>query len=375
MKILLLLMALSWASWSYGLSISNIKRNYSVSKTAPVHVFVVGYSGELGSLFFSAATSRAKKYAELYPNDRIVLIGPGEKSPSYYRRLLKRMGWKPKYIGYEKLSAGKMLHQMKKLGKGKIRSFNLFAHTAIVSGAGLDKKGSTLRFNAYSKGVKALKAWFSRDAYAYLHGCNSGQSHAPKLSRLWNIPVAGSFGATDFQDLRSDKEWYFGYKGFYPKETTLAQENTESFQQVKSCYSGACSRMNPADQPYDGYWGKFKAGLGIYKFFCRLQGNNSMGRCTKAMARSLYGYVGGSALDFSSGYDEYRKIAIEFLCPPKNHTKLYEKCVKAIYKTESDGVAASYIGMMWGREIKEMNHASVGSAGLPVCAVPVLPAN
>jgi hypothetical protein len=110
----------------------------------------------------------------------------------------------------------------------------------------------------------------------------------------------------------SDGSFYLTEEGYNPNND-WANENSSTFNHITNCRDGKCLRLKPDNHPYNGYWGEYKAGgLPFYKFFCV---NNTNTDCSRAMAKSLYSFIGTTNLKLSSTLKEYKDLLGDFLCP------------------------------------------------------------
>lgn len=310
-------------AWAY---ITATYGNAGADPDVRTHILVVGKGNELGTLFQRTAAAKAKKYAELFPNEQIYLISVNETGRSENLDLLSSYGFKnvQEKSGFNFTSTD-VFGEMSKFQK--IASVDIYSHSVAYYGVILDGKFN--RMDPKKDGYEKLAPNFTSDAYAFLHGCNSGQFLAPVLSMQWKIPVAGSFGSTDFQRMHSTGQWHFD-DGRKPAEGNFVSINKVSFQRNEACADGACYRLHPSNFPYDGYWGKFsEGGLGFFKFFCV---NSSPESCYKAMARSAMSSVSVKPLTLNSSLEDFKAVVFDQLCPLSSRSDIREKCIAGLTK-------------------------------------------
>lgn len=284
----------------------------------PTRVLLVGQGDDLKLLFQEVATAKAIKYKEQYPEDQILLIAVNEKDVGS-EWALKKWGFTLHDIDRSTLDGKEFLKVA--VPFKKIRSLDIFSHSSAQFGVHLEGHGNRLNLN--TKNLEDLSPNFMKDAYAYLHGCNTGFNLAPYLSNVWGIPVAGSMTSTNFQRLHSDGNFYLSEEGFAPN-SAWATENSLSFNEPMNCRKGTCQRLKPDNTPYVGWWGAYReGGLPFYKFFCV---RNSAEDCKRVMAKSLLSHSLIVDLKKNSSLEEYKKGIVDFLCPISSEKDLRAEC-------------------------------------------------
>ena len=284
----------------------------------PTRLLVAGNGDDLGLLFQEVAKAKAKKYSELNPGEQIVFITINEKEMGS-EWALKKWGFKILRLERATLDGQVLINELSSFKK--LLSLDIFSHSSAQFGIHLDGKAN--RLSEKTKGLEVLKNNFMKDAFVYLHGCNSGFVLAPFLSNIWSIPVAGSMTSTNFQKLHSDGNFYLSEEGYAPN-SDWAKENTFSYDQTTNCSEGTCQRLKPDNTPYVGFWGAYRAGgLPFYKFFCT---KNSEEQCVRVMAKSLLTHSLIVNLKKESSLEDYKKGVIDFLCPVSSKKDLRGEC-------------------------------------------------
>lgn len=295
------------------------------------HILIVGKGNELGTLLQTTAATKAKKYADLYPNEQVYLITVNETGDEKNIELLRKYGFRDieekRSMNFD---SSDVLSEMKKFKQ--IASVDMFSHSVAYYGVVLDGKFN--RLDPKRDGYQVLAGNFTKDAYAFLHGCNSGQMLAPILSHQWGIPVAGSFTATNFARLHENGNWYFD-DGRKPKTGSFVSVNDKSFQRNELCAEGACRRLVPDNFHYDGYWGSFEeGGLGFFKFFCM---RNDTADCQKRMALAALSFISTKALTINSSKEDFEEVVFDTLCPISATTNIREECKAGLRKAAATG--------------------------------------
>jgi hypothetical protein len=291
----------------------------SIDYNAPTRLILAGNGDDLALLFQEVAKGKAEKYKQLNPNDQIVFITINEKELDNENALTR---WGFNIIESERgtLDGKKFIKEA--LRVKKILSLDIFSHSSAQFGIHLDGKAHRLTLN--TKGLEALRGNFMKDAYAYLHGCNSGFNLAPFLSQTWGIPVAGSMTSTNFQKLHSDGEFYINETAFAPN-SEWSKTNNKSFNKPMACKDGACLRLKPDNTPYVGFWGAYReGGLPFYKFFCI---QNSKEDCLRVMSKSLLANIGTVNLTKESSLATYKSAVYDFLCPLSSKSEVRDECI------------------------------------------------
>ncbi len=282
----------------------------AVDPNTRTHILIVGNGTDLGNALSQAASAQARKYNELYPNEQVYLISVNETGKDQDINDLKEFGYGNITEKGKSFKSADVLNEM--MSFNKIASVDIFSHSVAYYGVILD--GKLNRLDPKADGYQKLAGHFADDAYAFLHGCNSGQFLAGIFSFQWGIPVAGSFTGTDFQYLYENK-------GFYndddrkPKGSAKVKINRQGFEKNYGCYMGACSRLFPDNFAYHGFWGQFnEGGLGFYKWLC-VSNSISQDKCFKTMARATLSYISVKPLRENSSLEDYKDVVLDYLCP------------------------------------------------------------
>lgn len=319
----LLLLLLSFQSHAYLVTALNTNQ---LDYNKPTHILVAGSGDDLGMQFQLVARSKALKYSQLYPNEQIVLIAHEEPEIDN-KVVLNNWGFQLIKKDRSTFNGKAFIEEASKFNQ--IATIDIFSHSSAQYGIHLDSKAHRLTLN--TKGLEELKGHFTKDAYVYLHGCNSGFNLAPFLSDVWEVPVAGSMTSTNFQKLHSDGNFYLTEAGFFP-DTNWAETNSQSFNEPVSCSkAGMCIRLKPDNNPYIGFWGEYHdGGLPFYKFFCV---KTAMPECKKIMAKSLMSFISISNINLSSSLAEFKNVLYDFLCPVSPSKNLRGDCIEALEKS------------------------------------------
>jgi hypothetical protein len=321
--------------------------NYEV----PTRLMLAGNGDDLGLLFQEVAKGKAQKYSELNPGEQIVFITINEKELDNANALAR---WGFNIVEDERgtLDGKKFIKEAIRFKK--ILSLDIFSHSSAQFGIHLDGKAHRLTLN--TKGLEAIKGNFMKDAYAYLHGCNSGFNLAPFLSEVWGIPVAGSMTSTNFQKLHSDGNFYLNETQYAPN-SNWSKSNNLSFNKETQCSGGTCLRLKPDNTPYVGYWGAYRGGgLPFYKFFCI---KNSKEDCMRVMAKTMLTHVGTVNLKKDSSLAKYKEALFDFLCPISATKDIRQECVA---KLEEALVTKDYTYNPFSRPQVECNFKSCEAA-------------
>ncbi|MBY0415941.1 MAG: hypothetical protein K2Q18_17350 [Bdellovibrionales bacterium] len=289
-----------------------------INPELPTRVMLAGSGDDLKLLFQQVAKAKALKYSEQNPGEQILFITASEKDTEN-EYFLKKWGFT--ILETEKATLDGREFLKKVLPFKKILSLDIFSHSSAQFGIHLESH--TNRLNVNTRGLEDLKNNFMKDSFVVLHGCNTGFNLAPFLSKIWNVPVAGSLTSTNNQKLHSDGNFYLIEEGLFPN-SDWAKSNTLSFDEVRACSTGACERLKPDNTPYVGWWGAYReGGLPFYKFFCV---NNSLADCSRVMAKALLSDALIVNLKKDSSFEVYKKAVIDFLCPVSAKKDLRGEC-------------------------------------------------
>lgn len=301
-----------------------------IDYSKPTHILVAGAGDDLGLQFQQVARSKALKYSQLFPGEQIVLIAHEEEGLDN-KVLLNNWGFKLIKKDRSTFNGKAFIEESAKFTQ--IATMDIFSHSSAQYGIHLDGKAHRLTLN--TKGLEELKGHFTKDAFVYLHGCNSGFNLAPFLSDVWEVPVAGSMTSTNFQKLHANGNFYLTEPGFFPSKE-WAETNQTTFNEPVSCSkAGMCLRLKPDNNPYVGYWGEYHdGGLSFYKFFCVKTAEPA---CKKIMAISLLSFNGIANINAASSLEDYKKVLWDFLCPISPSKNLRGECIEALEKSLSGG--------------------------------------
>jgi hypothetical protein len=314
------------------------------------HILLIGDSHKLEDQPLQAASTRARRYAQLYPQDQVVYfitkeMGTGDLAKAGVREVTKEPFGDVKLSDLSTLESDKLIAALAKFRR--IASIDFFGHSspfgALLESAG---NGRTLGTMTPSN-IGVLKDRFARDTspYVMLHGCNGAIITAKALSKLWQIPVGGALTGSNFQTLRSDGRWYFNDEGFFPPGTTEVLANDKSFGAGArpECKAGACVRIKPQDSPYRGIWANpetgFQFGLGYYKFFCNYESDPQS--CAKGMARSLHAFPSTRPIDSRSSGDDMKEVLADFFCNGAADPKVFDTCKTGLFAAAASGAPFS----------------------------------
>lgn len=299
----------------------------AIDWSRPTHVIATGHGQKSGTLFQIAAASRGKKYAETFPQHQIILIAVNELDGDQNLRKLEAWGYHVVQARGQMLGVRRLIDELKPLAR--MVSFDLYAHSNQENGAALDQ-------DYMSKFSYELNVWsrkFTPDAWASIHGCNSGWNLAPSLAKRWGVPVSGSYTGTHFQRLHTAGD-------FYPYDTQLAPPgpwaptNPLSFTREQDCLMTGCVRMHPDPYRYWGEWGIAEHGLGFYRFAC---GPLAADVCERRMVGTFLGFLGKTNFGRASGEPEFRRMLAEYMCPINRDLPVRADCERGIEAALANG--------------------------------------
>jgi hypothetical protein len=317
----------------------------TIDLTKQSRILLVGDSHKLGELPLWSATTRARRYAQLYPNDQIVLFVTKDATKDDLTQagstVVKQEPFGTVALAdLKRLSATKLVSALDRFQK--IASLDFFGHSSPF-GALLESEGEGRVLGpTMPANMGVLKDNFVREAnpYVTLNGCNGGATVAPTLSKLLELPVSAALTGTNFQVLMSDGRWYFNDDGEAPSGTKEQKKNTLSFgpNSQPSCSSGACMRMKPQDSPYRGVWANpdtgFQYGLNFYKFFCDFPNEAA---CTKGMTESLYAFASTKPIDKNSSDEDVKEVLADFFCTGNSDAAWFDTCSKRLTEAVATG--------------------------------------
>lgn len=295
--------------------------NTSIDFNQRTHFIITSKGNDLGFAPELAAITKAMKISEVFKEDQVIILSPEENSS--HLNWLKRVGFSKVELKSELLDATRLFNELSVFNK--IASIHTYGHSAIPEGIFLDAVGSKdILWYPNSHEPKRLVNHFTEDAFVVLNGCNLGHLLAPKLAKLWRVPVAGAMVGTHFEVLKNSGK----YEILGP-ESEWSKSTQDSFQKKKNCIRG-CLRMRPDNYNYNGHYGKYRQGLPFYKFFCSDISEDS---CLRTMALSMLANVSSKFIPEYPNQKEYSDVVKEWLCP-FGKKEDYENCVWQLNKID-----------------------------------------
>lgn len=303
------------------------KSNIDYSQAS--RVFVIGAGSELGLRFHEVAKAKALRLKENFPDDQIIVIAHRNRKYDSAASL-NSLGFKVIKTDKSGFTDKHLINELVKIYK--IKSLDFFTHSSSKVGLYLESYYDPI--STESKNLNKLAMKFTKDAYVYFHGCNTGFNQAPEFARIWAVPVFGSLTSTDFQVLNEDGEFYREITGLQPNKK-WAKTNELSFSTPTNCKNGSCSRMKPDNSPYRGAWGTYEGGgLPFYKVFC---GNLSKETCSKAMAHAVLSELTTVNLKKDSSLEDYKKSVADLLCPSTSNPDSKKECALKLEESLANG--------------------------------------
>lgn len=300
-------------------------RDYIFDNEKVTHVIIVGSAvKEDSDQFFQSGIARAQRYKELWPLHQVVFLSSPEVKGKDDQRVFDEYGIAVIKLVKETFTASQLVHELGEFNK--IASLDFYGHSSPW-GFKLGKWDAAFDPTAISKSLINLKNKFTPNAYVTISGCSSGFLIAPELSRLLELPVAGSLTSSVFERIESDGQWY--KENDWTAENYV-ENNSRSFAENLMCSTGACWRMKPSRFNYSSYWGVFKeGGLSFYKFFCNFD-NNRDSHCEKGMAKSILSFPSVHPLTLESTENEFKAVAYDWLCSTAHDKKYFKQCVQGV---------------------------------------------
>ncbi len=269
------------------------------------HVLVVSRGGSAGTLFQIAASGRGKRYAEVFPEHQVVLLVANELDGERNVKLLEKWGYRVLAKRTWAINVEMVAREVSAFKE--VASFDLFSHANYENGARIGEDF----LNIGTREFDFLRSRFWAKAWATLHGCNTGWRVAPYLAKQWRVPVAGSFTGTHFERLHSTLD-FFPYEKELAPPGPWAPKNALSYWQEAECTLTGCVRMHPDPYAYWGEHGRYRHGLGFYRFFCSGLKRTD---CEARMALSLTGFIGLKPIGLNSSIEDFYSVLQEYMCP------------------------------------------------------------
>ncbi|MFA6237729.1 MAG: hypothetical protein WC635_10415 [Bacteriovorax sp.] len=300
-------------------------QDYTLDTERITHIIVVGSAvKEDSNGFFQSGIARAVRYKEIWPDHQVVIMSSPEVKDRRDEEVFNDFNIPVIKKINKTFTAEIFLGELSQFSR--IASLDFYGHSSPWS-LKLGKANASISPEIYSNQLINLRPHFLPDAYITLNSCNSGYYTAPDLSRILEIPVAGSLTSSLLERIESDGKWY--KEDDWSKENYVTS-NPFSFNENISCDSGVCWRMKPGHANYSSYWGTFnEGGLSFSKFFCNFEQKNTA-KCEKAMALSLLTFPSVKPLSKKPSLADFKDVAFDWICSTFKNRSRFQECVKGI---------------------------------------------
>lgn len=300
-------------------------QDYLLDTNRVTHIIVVGSAvKEDSNGFFQSGIARAHRYKEVWPDHQVVIMSSPEVRDRKDEEVFNDFNIPVVKKIAKSFTAEIFLKELSEFSR--IASLDFYGHSSPWS-LKLGKANASFAPENYASQLISLRSHFLPGAYITLNSCNSGYYTAPDLSRILEIPVAGSLTSSLLERIESDGMWY--KEDDWNKENYVTS-NTFSFNESLPCSAGVCWRMKPSHSNYSSYWGIFnEGGLSFSKFFCNFEKVNSA-KCEKAMALSLLSFPSVKPLSKNPSLEDFKTVAFDWICSTFNNRARFNECVKGI---------------------------------------------
>ncbi|WP_413560031.1 hypothetical protein [Bdellovibrio sp. HCB209] len=289
-------------------------------------IFIAGFGGDQGNQFTHSAVLGARISRDRFPARQRVIIAAVNDSAGYEGSLLEKGGLNLRRADKDGLTGERLVATLNSLGV-RASSMQFYGHANTYNGFRLQTKYKRLDHDDDS--FAALGRFIRTDGFAVIHSCNSAWLLAPTAARLWNRPVFGSFAGSNFQNLKSDGQWYYNDPGFYPGNLSWKSSTSQLTQNTLSCADGRCVRLKPVNIPYHDSFGRFSRGLGFYKVFAP-----DATQIPRALVHLTMLYPTKSPATPSSTRVEFATALADWMCPSDKSMEKYNACKAAIVNEE-----------------------------------------
>ncbi|MGZ3809317.1 MAG: hypothetical protein ACXVCE_14630, partial [Bacteriovorax sp.] len=214
----------------------------------PTHVIIVGSAAKEDSdQFFQSGVARAQRLKGLWPNHQVVIMSSPEVRGTDDEKVFNDFNIVVYKMVNNTFTGDKLMAELGEIQK--IASINFYGHSSPW-GLKLGKSDAAFDPTAFTKSLANLRSKLLPNAYMTISSCNSGFSIAPELSRVLEIPVAGSLTSSVFERIESDGLWY--KEDDWTKENYV-EVNSRSYSEELPCALGLCWRMKPSRYNYSSY--------------------------------------------------------------------------------------------------------------------------
>ncbi|WP_340598899.1 hypothetical protein [Bdellovibrio sp. GT3] len=289
-------------------------------------IYVAGFGGDQGNQFTHSAVLGARISRDRFPERQRVIIAAVNNSASYEGSLLTRGGLSLRRADKDGLTGERLVATLSSLGV-RASSLQFYGHANTYNGFRLQTKYKRLDHDDES--FAQLGRFIRTDGFAVIHSCNSAWFLAPAAAKLWNRPVFGSFAGSNFQNLKSDGNWYYNDPGFYPANLSWKSSTSQLTKNTLSCEDGRCVRLKPVNIPYHDSFGRFSRGLGFYKVFAP-----DATQIPRALVHLTMLYPTNTAATPTSSRTEFGKALADWMCPSDRTQAKFKACQAAILNEE-----------------------------------------
>lgn len=295
------------------------------SKAVMADLYIAGFGANQGDQFLKAARTAALVSRDRFKKRTRVIISAVSEELPHDAGLLKKAGFKLLRADNADLSGNAIIETLEQIGIYKYSSMHFFAHANAFNGLRLE--GKFLRFNHEDQSFAALGRFLTPESIVVFNTCNSGWLLAPTGARLWNVPVFGAMGGSNFQQIYSDLKWHYNDPRSVPENLKPIGPTTLFTHTEMDCSAGRCLRLHPVNVQYNDEFGEFERGLGFYKVFAT---PTAASKVPKALIHYTYLLPGIKPLTRDSSASDIVAAASDWMCPADKAGVLRTKCFEAI---------------------------------------------
>ncbi|UOF01077.1 hypothetical protein [Bdellovibrio reynosensis] len=323
LRVLLGVLFLSAFTWSLnGEAYFIASEPAQIRAGVPTDVFVAGFGSDQGTQFLHSAIIGAKVSRDRFPGRQRVIISAVSEDFHMEKAALAKAGFGFRKADDDDLTAERLVLAIQYLSS-PVSSLHFFGHANTYNGFRLQSKMKRLKHD--DPEFAQLGAFLAPTAFVVFNSCNSGWFLAITGAKLWNRPVFGSLGSSDFQEPMTDGKWYFHDVGYYPENLTRIGTTTLFTRSSEECTTKKCLRLKPANIPYRDDFGQFDKGLGFYKVF-----STQEALIPQALIHYTLLLPSIKQLSLQSSRAEFTEAVVDWMCPSDKNSVKHNACKQAI---------------------------------------------
>ncbi len=290
------------------------------------HLIIAGHGMEVSDQWLSIAHTQALVFKDKKRHGPIKVVS-GIDIPDTYSLKLKKWGYTNVVTTPEVMTDDSVIRVISKIDR--IESIDMIGHNGVGAGLALQNYSNRFFLNSVQK-LSVYKNKFTKNSYIRLAGCNTGWKLAPALANALDVPVSGTFSASDIQAVYSNpNEWFYHDLDRMPVGAVEIKTNSLSYSIPVNCSGGGggCLRLKPVNGVYSGKWGTYDGNIPFQKYFCGKTDSNS---CALRAATSILTNISNIGFSDKATLAQYSQAVADHMCSSRKDLSVRSICINDV---------------------------------------------